>query len=140
MVVPRKPWLTSLVIFIIWVIVVVGGGFLQVKWQHTKLVDLVKNQVMFGVMVAMVFLTGVITYLKWWPRVGWKGPNNLWDLLLLCPPALFLLFMSLLVLFTGLPSIRVLMIVVINTLMIGISEELMFRGILFHGISSSFGI
>ena len=64
MVVPRKPWLTSLVIFIIWVIVVVGGGLLQVKWQHTKLVDLVKNQIMFEVMVAMVFLTGVITYLK----------------------------------------------------------------------------
>ena len=140
MVVPRKSWLTSLVIFLIWVIVVVGGGLLQVKWQPTKLVDLVKNQVMFGVMVAMVFLTGVITYLKWWPRVGWKGPNNLWDLLLLCPPALFLLSISLFILFTGLPSIRVLMIVIINTLMVGISEELMFRGILFYGASSSFGI
>ncbi len=91
-------------------------------------------------MVAMVFLTGVITYLKWWPRVGWKGPNNLLDLLLLCPPTMFLLSMSLLVLFTGLPSISVLMIVIINTLMVGISEELMFRGILFYGISSSFGI
>ena len=140
MVVPRKSWLTSLIIFIIWVIVVVGGGLLQVKWQHTKLADLVKNQVIFGVIVAMVFLTGVITYLKWWPRVGWKGPNNLGDLLLLCPPALFLLSTSLLVLFIRLPSIRVLMIVIINTLMVGIREELMFRGILFHGISSSFGI
>jgi len=34
---------------------------------------------------------------------------------------------------------RVLMIVIINTLIVGISEELMFRSILFHG-ASSFGI
>jgi hypothetical protein len=64
MVVPRKLWLTSLLIFIIWVIEVVEGGLLQVKWQHTKLVDLVKNKIMFEIMVAMVFLTGILTYLK----------------------------------------------------------------------------
>ncbi|HBF35882.1 MAG TPA: hypothetical protein DDW50_01000 [Firmicutes bacterium] len=32
------------------------------------------------------------------------------------------------------------MLVIVNTLMVGISEELMFRGILFHGASSSFGV
>ena len=138
--VPRKPWPTSLLIFTIWLIVVVGGGLLQVKGQPTQLDELVKNKIMFGVLVAMVFLTGVITHLKWWPQVGWKGPDNLRDLRLLWPPALLLLFMLLIVLFTGMRPTRVLMIVIINTLMVGISEELMFRGILFHGASSSFGI
>ncbi len=95
---------------------------------------------MFGVLIAAVFLPGIITYLKWWSQVGWKGPNNLRNLSLLWPPALLLLLLLLTVLFTGLPPIRVLMIVIINTLMVGISEELMFRGILFHGASSSFGI
>jgi membrane protease YdiL (CAAX protease family) len=138
--VPRKPWPTSLVIFIIWLIVVVGGGLLQVKGQPTQLDELVKNQIMFNVLVAMVFLTGVITFLKWWPQVGWKGPDNLQDLRLLWPPAVVLIFLLLTVIYTGLPSTRVLMLVIVNTLMVGISEELMFRGILFHGASSSFGI
>jgi membrane protease YdiL (CAAX protease family) len=48
--------------------------------------------------------------------------------------------MLLIVLYANLPSLGVLMIVIINTLMVGINEELMFRGILFYGASSSFGI
>jgi len=135
----RKPWPTSLVIFTIWVIVVVGVGLLQVGGQPTQLEELVKNHIAFGVLVAVIFLPGVITYLKWWDQVGWKGPDNLRDLRLLLPPALSLLILLLIVLSTGLPPTRVLMFVIINTLMVGISEELMFRGILFHGASSSFG-
>lgn len=138
--VPRKPWPISLVIFTIWLFVVVGGGLLQVGGKPTQLDELIKNQIAFGVLVAVVFLSWVITYLKWWTRVGWKSPNNLQDLRLLLPPAMLLLFLLLSVLFAGLPPTRVLMIVIINTLMVGIGEELMFRGILFHGASSSFGI
>ena len=136
----RKPWYASMVIFTIWQIVLLGGAFLQFKGQHISLDQMVKNHIVFGILVATVFLPGAITYLKWWPQVGWKGPDNLRDLRLLLPPALLLLFMLAFVLFTGLPPTRVLVFVIINTLMVGISEELMCRGILFHGASSSFGI
>ena len=137
---PRNPWFTSLVILTIWLFIVVGGGLLQVKGQPTQLNELVKNQIMFNVLVAIVFLTVVITLFKWWPQVGWKSPDNLQDLHLLWPPAVVLIFLLLTVISTGLPPTRVLMLVIVNTLMVGISEELMFRGILFHGASSSFGI
>ncbi|AKJ37550.1 CPBP family intramembrane glutamic endopeptidase [Methanosarcina barkeri] len=136
----RKPWPTSLGIFAVWLIVVVGGGLLQVKGQPTQLEELVKSQLIYGVLTAIVFLSVVITYFDWWDKVGWKGPNDLHDLRLLWLPALFLFIMLVIVLFTGLPPIRILLIVIINTLMVGISEELMFRGVLFHGASSSFGI
>ncbi|HWQ47823.1 MAG TPA: CPBP family intramembrane glutamic endopeptidase [Methanosarcina sp.] len=136
----RKPWPTSLGIFAIWLIVVVGGGLLQVRGQPTQLDELVKSQLIFGVLVAVVFLTGVITYLNWWNQIGWKGPNNSRNMHLLWLPAMFLFFLLVIVLFTGLPPTRILLIVIINTLMVGISEELMFRGLLFHGASSSFGI
>jgi membrane protease YdiL (CAAX protease family) len=136
----RKPWSISLGIFTIWLVVVVGGGLIQVRGQPTQLDELVKNQIMFGVLVAVVFLPGAITYLKWWNKVGWKGPNSLRNLRLLWPPAILLLLLLLTILFTGLPPIQVLMIVIINTLMVGISEELMFRGVLFHGALSSFEI
>lgn len=135
----RKPWPVSLVILAVWLVVVVGIGLLQVGGQPTQLDELIKNQIAFGVLVAVIFLPVTITYLKWWAQVGWKGPDNLRDLRLLLPPALSLLILLLIILFTGLPPARELVIVVINTLMVGISEELMFRGILFHGASFSFG-
>jgi len=136
----RKPWYTSLVIFTIWQIVLLGGAFLQFEGHHISLSQMVKNHIVFGILVATFFLPGVITYLKWWPQVGWKGPDNLLDLRRLLPPALLLLFMLAFVLLTGLPPTRVLVFVIINTLMVGISEELMCRSILFHGASSSFGV
>jgi uncharacterized protein len=136
----RKPWPISLGIFTIWLIVVVGGGLLQVRGQPTHLDELVKSQLIFGVLGAVIFLSGAITYLNWWDKAGWKGPNNSRNLRFLWLPALFLLLLIVIVLFTGLPPTRVLLIVIINTLMVGISEELMFRGLLFHGASSSFGI
>ncbi|WP_292381927.1 CPBP family intramembrane glutamic endopeptidase [Methanosarcina sp. UBA289] len=136
----RKPWPISLAIFTIWLIVVVGGGLLQVRGQPTQLDELVKSQLIFGVIVAVVFLTGVITYLNWWDQIGWKGLNNSRNMHLLWLPAIFLFFLLVNILFRGLPPTRVLLIIIINTLMVGISEELMFRGILFHGVSSSFGI
>ncbi len=136
----RKPWYVSLVIFTIWHIILMGGAFLQFKGHHVPLDQMVKNHIVFGVLVATVFLPGATTYLKWWPQVGWKGPANLLDLRLVLLPAMLLFFMLVFVLSTGLPPIRVLIIVIINTLMVGISEELMCRGILFYGASSSFGI
>lgn len=113
---------------------------LQVGGQPTQLDELAKNQVIFGVLTAAVFLLGVISYLKWWPEVAGKGPENLRDLRLLWLPVLVLFLLLMMVLFTDLPPGTVLMFVIINTLLVGISEELMFRGILFHGASSSFGI
>ena len=136
----RKPWYASLVILALWHFVLIGGAFLQFKGHHVSLDQMVKNHIILGVLVATIFLPGTITYLKWWPQVGWKGPDNLLVLRLLLPPALLLIFMLMFVLSTGLPPTRVLIIVIINTLMVGISEELMCRGILFYGASSSFGI
>jgi len=137
---PQSPWPVSMVILTIWLFIVVGGGLLQVKGQPTQLSELIKNQIMFNVLVAIVFLIVVITLFKWWSQVGWKYPDNLQNLRLLWPPVVVLVFLLLTVINTGLPSTKVLMLVIVNTLMVGISEELMFRGILFHGASSSFGI
>lgn len=134
-----KPWPTSLLVFAIWLTVVVGIGLLQVGGKPTQLDELVKNQIAFGVLAAVIFLPLAITYLKWWVQVGWRGPDNLQDLRLLVPPALSLLILLLIVPSAGLPPARAFMLVIINTLMVGISEELMFRGVLFYGASSSFG-
>ncbi len=127
--------------------------FLPFIVHHTTQLQLEqydKNYIDFVRPVAIVFFLGAVTYLNWWSQVGLKGldtqqikaylESKLHNLRFFWPPALLLLFLLLFVFFTGLPPTRILIILIINTLMIGISEELMFRGILFHGASSSFGI
>ena len=111
---------------------------LQIKGHHIQLERLVEKQIMFGELVEIVFLTGVITYLRWWPQVGWKSPNNLRDLRLLWPPALSLLFMLIIVLYANYHQCSY---DCNDQYLDGWNhEELMFRGILFYGASSSFGI
>jgi membrane protease YdiL (CAAX protease family) len=136
----QKPWPISLIVLAIWVVIVLAGELLQVRGQPTALEELARTQIIFGVVVAALFLVAVITYLKWWPQVGGKGPDQVSDFRLLWLPALALLILLLIVLLIGLPPPQVLVIVVVNTLLVGISEELMFRGVLFHGASSSFSI
>jgi membrane protease YdiL (CAAX protease family) len=136
----RKHWYSSFIIFLIWLIVIMRVQDLPFVVHHRLLSQFTGKSINFLELESMIFFFGAVTYLKWWHQVGWKGLNNLRDLRFLWLPSLFLLIQILLVLFAGLPSTRVLMFVLINTLMVGICEELLFRGILFHGASSSFGI
>jgi hypothetical protein len=118
--------------------------------HHRPLYQFQGQSINFLELESMIFFFGAVTYLKWWHQVGWKGLENkrvegflgfkLCYLRFLWLPILFLFQYILLVLFAGLPQTKVLMFVLINTLMVGICEELLFRGILFHGASSSFGI
>jgi membrane protease YdiL (CAAX protease family) len=118
--------------------------------HHRPLSQFTGESINFLELESMIFFSGAVTYLKWWHQVGLKGLENkliegllgfkLSYLRFLWLPIMFLFIHILLVLFTGLPPAQVLMFVLINTLMIGICEELLFRGILFYGASSSFGI
>jgi hypothetical protein len=123
--------------------------------HHRPLYQFEGKFINFHELISIIFFFGAITYLKWWHQVGLKGlDNKLVEVFLgfeslgfesryLCflwLPIMFLFQYILLVLFADLPQTKVLMFVIINTLMVGICEELMFRGILFHGASSSFGI
>ena len=159
----RNPWYSSLLIFLIWEIVIMRVEFLPFIVHHASFYQLEEKSIEYRRVVAIAFFLGVITFLEWWPQVGltgldtrqvktfleiksrdlhllWKRLLKLRNLNLLWPPILVLLIQLLFVSFSYLPSTWVLMILMINTLLIGISEELMFRGILFHGASSSFGI
>lgn len=146
----RKPWYLSLIIYLIWEIVIMRVEYLPFIVHHRPLYQFEDKCIEFRKLVAIIFFPGAISYLKWWPQIGWKGLYNkrgriflglkLQDLRFLWLPILFFLIQILSVLFTDLKPTQVLVYVVINTLMAGIREELMFRGILFHGASSSFGI
>jgi len=119
----------SLIVMVVWVIIVLGGEILQAG--QGSLDALVTEQIVIALIVAPLFLFGVIAYFKWDKReLGLKAAQN-WRILWL--PALFVLaFLSAGVAF-GLPPAQMIVFALVNSLLVGVSEELMFRGIIFRG-------
>ena len=136
----QNHWGLMLIVYLVWIIVVLGGEMLALGFQPTGLDSLVKNQIVPALVVAPLLLLAVVAYLKWWREVGFKGLDKTRDLILAWLPVLVILV--LLVngfAFTTLSS-QVILIVLINSLLVGISEELMFRGLLLHSGTLRFGV
>lgn len=134
----RNPWAYTLVAFIIWMTFILGGE-LQYAGVSSDLEELISSEFMITFIVATLFLLIVVIIFRWWSQVGIKRPDNWGDLRLLWLPILLLILMLKLAESTGFPVGRVGWVILVNTLMVGISEELIFRGILFFGASSRFG-
>ncbi len=112
-----------------------GGQKLQAGGT-ISLDDMATSSIIYSVIAAIVFLLIVVAYKKWWQEVGLSSAFNSsnWRLLLL--PVIVILIM-LTMAFTSGVATNVLLVVLVNSLFVGISEELMIRGVLFHGISFS---
>jgi membrane protease YdiL (CAAX protease family) len=119
----------SLIVLIVWMVIVFGGELLQAG--QGSLEALTTEQSVIALIVAPLFLFGVIAYFKWNKReLGLKAAQN-WHLLWL--PALFVLAFLGAAIALGLPPAQMVIFALINSLLVGVSEELMFRGIMFRG-------
>jgi membrane protease YdiL (CAAX protease family) len=134
----RNAWIVSLVVFVIWIVIVMGGNLIQASGKES-LNELVSNGIVIGLVVAPIFLLGIVAYLKWWHEVTMDTFGNFGKYIYLWLPALYILYHFFSAFRKGLPAGNVITFVLINTLLVGISEELMFRGVLFHGSWSKFG-
>jgi membrane protease YdiL (CAAX protease family) len=90
-------------------------------------------------MVAALLLA-VVFYLRWQREVGLQPAASLRRWLLLWLPALFILGYLGFAVFLGFPPTSVVLLVLINTLIVGVEEELMVRGILLQGWLSRLNI
>ena len=133
-------WVISLVVFVFWIVIVFVGELLAVGGDPTGLDAMVQAQIVPALVVAPIFLLIVVAYFKWWKETGLKWVDNNRSLLLLWLPTLAIII----ILALGLPvntlGGNVLLIVLINTLLVGISEELLFRGILLHGARTRYSL
>ena len=136
----NNTWIVSLVVFIIWIVVVLGGEMLSVGGDPTGLDRMVQAQIVPALVAGPIFLLIVVAYFKWKQETGLKWVENTRSLRFAWLPALAIILM----LVIGLPSNqlggKVLLIVLINSLLVGISEELMFRGILLHGAKTRYSL
>lgn len=90
--------------------------------------------------VAAVILLLVAVALFGWRDVGLNRPRSARSLLVLWFPGLYLLLFVALLAFAGLPPLRVVLMILFNTMLAGISEELACRGVLYQGLRARFSI
>jgi uncharacterized protein len=120
--------LLALCAFGIWTAITVIGGRLRTGGE-AELVEAVTQGVNWVYPLAAAFLLAVVNWQRW-GDVGLKNPPVAGSLRLLWLPALYIAGFLALGARLGLPPPAILAFVLINTFFVGLSEELMFRGVL----------
>lgn len=123
--------LGTAVIFLGWMLVTVIGGQLSARGA-TSLDALVTGGIVWGVVAAAAFLIVAIR-LTGWTDLGFRRPVVRW-LPLFWLPTLYLPGFLALALAKGLPEPRVIGLIAVNCLVVGFSEEVMCRGLIFTAL------
>ena len=131
-----SPWIASLVVLFVWMVVLLSLALLQAG--GTTSLERILSKVSYSLIAAPIFLLVVVAYTGWWRQVGLQ-PGRISNLAVLVMPVLAIIAVWIRAFRRGLQRGTALKLVGANTLLVGFSEELMFRGFLFHGPQSSFG-
>lgn len=132
--------ITALIVFVIWTLITLLGPKVQLGAEEHSLNDLVSHGIGWWFVAAVVFLFAVVAFFGWWKQVGLRAaePASSW-LYIWFPILLIAIFLAAAVAM-GLPAPSIMVFVLLNTLLVGISEELMTRGILLYGTLTQYGI
>lgn len=126
----------SLLVFLGWILIT---AFLPRLWEGTHVneaLDLsVATRFSFSIAAAIAFLAVVIALFRW-NDLGLTVMPSPRALGLLWFPALYIGMFVGLALFQGLPPAANTLIILVNTIMVGVSEELACRGVLYAGLRS----
>lgn len=125
----------SLIIFVIWVMILVVIPKLLIG-PETESIDASVSKVNIPLLLAPLFLFVAVIILGWRREVGLRPPDSVKSLLVLWLPILFVLSFFVVALLLGLSLTQTVGFILFNTILVGISEELMFRGIILHGALS----
>lgn len=126
----RRLWI-SLVVYVLWIIITLAGAKWLLGGEEAGLNELVKNGVGWQFVGAVALLFAAIAAFKW-RDMKFGAPHSL--LKVMWFPMLVLLAISSLALTTGMPEGKVVFFVAFNTFLVGVSEEVMFRGVLFRAL------
>lgn len=126
----------SLVIYLVWITITMLGAIFLVGGE-SSLDELVSRGIgwHFVVAVALLFAAALIFH---WYDLGFRRPHSLFQVMWF--PSLYLLLFAGDIAVLGIPPLTVVVFVAINTLLVGISEEVMFRGVLFRAFDKAMAI
>lgn len=128
--------LTSLAIYVLWIASTLFGARL-IAGSDTSLDELVSTGIGWHFGVAIALLLVAIVVFKW-NDMHFTKPHSLGRVLWF--PAIYLVLFAGGVTFLVAPPLSVVLFLAINTLMVGASEEIMFRGVLFRAFEKAMPI
>lgn len=135
--------LTALVaigVYVVWQTIGLGVQKLGSGSEEIDLLDLVKHGISPSLGAASLFLLVTVVVMRWWREVGLaQGPQR-GTLKVIWPWLLFLALFAFSALGAGMPPATVTLFILVNTMLVGWSEEVMFRGIIMRGLFRSGGI
>jgi membrane protease YdiL (CAAX protease family) len=97
------------------------------------------NHLVYCLAVASIFLLAAIAYTGWWREVGLQPDGTTSNFMVLIAPGVAIIVIWIVAFRRRLPGGATLLLAGTNTLLVGFSEEVMFRGIFFHATKTSFG-
>lgn len=133
----NKRFVISLVVLVIYLAIILLGAKLEIGDGTMSQSEMVSRRISISLITGFVFLVGAVGFFGWRSDSGLTPIRSTKSLLIFWLPALFILGFFSLGLLLGYPPLQAIIFVGINTLLVGISEELAFRGILFSGARSA---
>jgi membrane protease YdiL (CAAX protease family) len=132
--------LVALGVYLIWQAISTGIQIAGTGPEGIDLLDLVKNGIAPSLAAASLFLLAVVLAFRWAREIGLaQGPQR-GTLQVIWPWLLYLVLFAASALNAGLPPASVALFILANTLLVGWSEEVMFRGVWLRGLFLSTGI
>jgi len=125
----------SLITYVAWTLVTVFGMRWAGDSTRRPLFESVTHGISWNLVMAVALLA-IVTVAMRWRDLKFVAPKPMASLRVLWFPALYLLFFALMPAVLGLPPASTLLFVIMNTMLVGLSEEWMFRGVLFQGLRS----
>jgi len=127
----------SLAAFVGWLLITVVGG--QIHTGKGQLTEAVTRGLGWPFLLAALFLLALIVWQQW-RDVGLNQIPSGRSLLLTWLPMLYIVVGLGLAVVFGLPPVGVLLWILFNTFLVGLSEELMFRGVLLQAFRRTVSI
>lgn len=125
----------AIAVVLIWIGITVfwGAWVPQSGAAHHPIATGVTNGLSPNLLYASLFLAICVIVFRWWD-VAFKWPERPREIRLLWFPLLYIAAFFGFTLITGLPSPQVIFYLAINTFLVGFSEEMAFRGVLFRAL------
>jgi len=132
--------LSALGVYLIWQAINTGIQVSGLGPDGIDLIDLVRHGIAPSLALAGLFLLAVVVLFRWASDAGLTRGPGAGTLRVIWPWLLYLALFAASALNAGLPPASVTLFIVANTMLVGWSEELMFRGLWLRGLHRSFGI
>jgi uncharacterized protein len=123
----------SLAVYVIWAAITILGGLWLSGGKQQSLIEGLSKGPLWSVIAAFLFLVVVILALGW-RDLKFGAPKPVSSLRIMWFPALYIIAFLSMAANLGLPPLNLMLMIFVSTLFVGLSEETMFRGILFQAL------